>query len=578
MRRILLAFLTLIALMIAVDAPTATAEEIRVHLLMNLEPDTPVQTSRWLIHPRLVPLWRQALARPESELKRRAAEAIVTASKVDPDAMKVAIPDLLNVVTADDVHPAARLMAAHALIVLDSRDSAKALMDASQKRGMDLRQMIEPALARWNYEPMRAVWRKRIASINTPRRDLVLAIEGLAEQSDTEAVEPLVALAIKIENPADVRIAAARAAGRIATEGLEKHSEQLLARGRNSVLERLCAGALVARRRSAAATQILQAQGRDPEPTVAAQALRSLFAMDPDLVLPLVESALVNPDANVRQVGIETYLALPNGDRIKSLSLRLNDPHPGLRGKVREGLFVLSKDKTLDPTIRDSTLAILAGNDWRGQEQGGLLLAALHEERAEPRLLELLDSPRPEVMITAAWSLKTLALPTTTKPVLEYARAQSDAPGQKIKHRDQQMSHLFELLGRAKSREAVDLMERYVPEGSPYGPAARAAAVWGLGLIQEGNVNELLSKQLMERVLDTMAPTPEDFDVRRASVLTLGRLRAKPQVAGLKELVGDAIEPEIMELTIRWSILQITGETLAISPPLDVEQSGWFLE
>ena len=322
-----------------------------------------------------------------------------------------------------------------------------------------------------------------------------------------------------------------------------------------------------------------QALGTDPEPAVAGEAFRSLFRHNPDLVLPLAESGLKSPDANIRRVGIETYVELPTEERLRTLSLRLNDPHPELRGLVRESFYALSEDFSLEPAIRQSSIAILNGDDWRGQEQAALLLAALDEESIAGRLIELLDSPRPEVMVAAAWSLKTIAVPATAETILTFAQHRTDAVMPPVTHTiDDQLAHLFELFGILKYVEAVPLLKVYIPHAEKYGTNSRASAIWALGVILEGQTNESLAEQLMERVMDTAGIPPELFEVRRTSVLTLGRIEAQAQLPVLKLLIGDQVDSELMDLTLRWTILRLSGEELPIVPPTPINRTGWFLE
>lgn len=572
--------LTFMATMLTVFSPQANsfAEEIRIYFLLQREPPKQPTQIPWLLNPELLPLWKSAMARPESELKRQVADSIAVAHRLGHDGMKAAIPELTALIQEEKIHPATRQAAANALIVLDSRGSAAALMAASQNGNKDLRQLVEPALARWNVEAMRPIWRQRIASINSPRRDLILAIDGLGEQRDATALDALLTLAMTAENPSDVRLSAARAAGRIADQGLEERSAQLVARSTNGIVERLCGAALIARHRSDQAVTLLQNLGADVEPAVAGDALRSLFTFDPKLVLPLAEGAFQNADANVRRVAIQTYVTLPTPDRLQTLSLRLNDPHPELRGLVREAFYALSKDATLDPVVRQSSITILEGKDWRGQEQAAMLLAALDEKSVVPRLLELLDSPRPEVEVSSAWAIKTLNISALTAPILTYVQQRTEKDTAYSPSTDHQVAHLFEFLGRQKMVEAMPLMETYVPKRGKYGEFSRATAVWSLGLIQEGTANDALAAKLMERVLDIAGMPPEFLEVRRASALTLGRLRAKAQLAAMRQLVGDTIDNEIIELSIGWSIQQISGEQMPMAPFVALGRTGWFLE
>jgi len=562
------------------SGPEIRADEIVVDRLIDYEPDEKPQPNRWNFDPTLVPLWRKALARPESELKRMSSEALIQAHGFGYESVMTAIPELQAVVLEDQVHPAARYSAARALIVFNHRESARILFDASQQHGKDLRQLVEPALAGWNFEEIRPVWRDRIASTSTPRRDLILAIHGLGIERDSSAVEGLLKLAMPGDVPADVRLAAARSAGLVVHEGNEPLAEQLRARKGASIVDCLCAVSLISQHQSDRAVQIELEMAADTEPTIAATALRSLFAHDPKLVLDVADSAMQNNDANVRRVGIASYLKLPSPERIARVSRQLNDPHPELRVTVRNALFTMAKNGELKTEIIASTIAILTGDDWRGQEQAALVLGALDQKQICGRLFELIESKRPEVMVAAAWSLRKLALPESAAPVQSYAeRITKDAATTTMpKHTDRQMAHLFELLGILKTRQAIPLMETYIPKSLTFGIDSRAAAIWSLGVIQEGEVNKALADKLLERVMDVAGIPPEFDDVRRVSVLSLGRLRAEQQVLELKKIVAGGVGNFPVDLTIRWTIWKTTGEKLPIPVPPTLERTGWFLE
>jgi HEAT repeat protein len=492
--------------------------------------------------------------------------------------MQEMVPDIVKVLRDEKVHPAARQAAAHALIGLDSRGSAAALFEASQKGDKDLRAVVEPALAQWKFEPIRPVWRLRIASNRTPRRDLILAINGLGVQRDSESLDALLGLAMNGEQAADIRLSTARAAGKIADSGLEPKAEQLIRRTPATTLDKLCAGALIASHGSEHSISLRQILGKDPEPSVASESLTSLFAIDPQHVIPLIEGSLLSADSNIRRVGIETVLRLPSEERVRLLGPLLSDPHPKLRGMVRDGFRDLAQDKAFDALVRQLSVTALHGDDWRGQEQAALVVGALDEESAAPRLIELLKSPRPEVNITVAWSLAMLGIPETSQPVFDFIVQRTESKDPVTIQSDNQLAHLFDLLGVLKMADAVPVMEKYIPKASGYGVNSRASAIWALGVIQEGRENEPLAKRLIERVLDTMSSPPEMYQVRRASVLTLGRLRAKSQVATLKVVIGLQVDSNPLELSMRLAIHQITGEWLPIGAPQNIERTGWFLE
>lgn len=207
-----------------------------------------------------------------------------------------------------------------------------------------------------------------------------------------------------------------------------------------------------------------------------------------------------------------------------------------------------------------------------------MLLGALDEESAAPRLLGLLDATRSEVSVASAWALKSLAVPETAAPVRDYVQRQTTSEELVTPSRDHQLAHLMELLGTLKYAAAIPLLEIYIPKTDRYGVNSRSCAIWALGVIQEGQPNERLAKKLMERYADTNSLPPEVFEVRRAAVLTLGRLRAKPELAVLKRLLGEAVDQELMELSIRWALQQNSDDGPPVVGPIHLERRGWFLE
>jgi len=563
-------------LVLALPATARAEEPIRPRYLMDREPAEQVVPGKWVLPETLLPMWKRALERPDSELRRQIAHAIAEAARRDQDVRSL-IPVLRTVVAAQESHAVARHAAAATLIQLDDRESAELLIKTAAQDGKDLRLLVEPALARWNVQAIVPEWRARLSDSTTPRRELLLAITGLGTVRDPASFEVLLNRAQTAGAPADVRLAAARAAGDIRREGLEAPARDLLTRKTQRVLEHLCATALIAHHRSDEAIALHQQLGRDTEPTVAAASLRSLFAADPGLVLPLAEESLRNLDVNVRRVAVDCYVALPTPERMQTLSLRLNDRVPALRSHVRESFRRLSREPSLDATIRAASRTILDGDDWRGQEQAALLLAALDQKDCSGRLVELLESPRPEAFVAAAWALKTLAVPETAAPVLTFLKKRTN-PAAITTRTDAQDAHLMELLGILKYQPARPLMVAYIPKNAPYAGDARAGAVWALGHLHEGDPDEPLSDQLMARLMDFASSPPELFQVRRAAALALGRMKAQKHLPGIKTLLGPTAENDLMELTLRQTVHQISGELVPLRPDPLFVLTGWVLE
>lgn len=601
--RLLLILLTGIA--IGLNSPVMAEDRapIQPDFLMQREPAVEESRVQMYLNPRVLPLWKSAFAHSESELHRQAASAVARAHERKLLGMEQFRPDLLKVLKDDQEHPAARYAAAQALIILETRDSAADLFEASRKYGQDFRRLIEPALGRWEFLPIRDVWAQRLKSAQTSRSDLNLAFDGVRVTQMSSALPDLLLIASDSQRPLDLRLNAARSAAALAPEGLEHAAQQLLARSHAQRIDRLVAASLLSLHRSPEAVKLQQALAIDTEPAVAAEALRALYQGAPASVLPVAEQALASRAAEVRRVGIQTYLQLVSVERLRTLAGHLNDPHPDLRVIVREGFYTHSQNPQFEPAIRESVIATLAGDDWRGQEQACLLLAALDRKEVAPRLVELLHSDRDEVMIASAWALRKLAVPETAPAMVTRLRELSEPVSNQHWGVSHQIAHLSEAIAVLKYRPALDVLRIYIPKNLQYHEIARAGAIYAIGVLFEdaakavpaepapgdGGLDKAdkladaalasqLANQLMERVREASGMPPEFPEVRRASAIAIGRMGDQSHVPGFKEMLGSEVSADPVELAMRWSIHRITGELLPIVEVKPQEATGWFLE
>jgi HEAT repeat protein len=381
-----------------------------------------------------------------------------------------------------------------------------------------------------------------------------------------------------------VRLEAAKAAGRVQDSGLESDARRLLAGGPAiPLVNRLCAARLVARHGGTDAQNLLAELAIDQEPAVAVMALRRLIDIDPHLVLPLAERSMQSADAKVRQCGADAYVLVPDPQRVAVLVRLLDDPHPAVRGSVRDSLYELARRPELDEPVRQAATGMLAGDRWRGLEQAALLLAALDHKPAAARLVELLEFNRPEVGIAAAWGLKKLALPETlpamfdkTRRSTEIRKSSPPPPGL-----DDQTAHLFEAFGRLKYIPADPLLQEYIPKDYKMGVLSRSSAIWSLGLLHGGIPDEALAKQLMERIADDLSGPgnpPEMDQVKYMSAASIVRMKAESQVPDLRKRITPEISPNRMGMTMRWAVMQLTGEHIPEPSPRRIGKTGWFLE
>jgi HEAT repeat protein len=559
---------------------SAAAGDITADFVMERDPrmDLPVRGTAF---PRdCKPLWFEALARPEADFQRQAAEAIARAHTLGMPGLLEAKPKLAAIVTAEGTNRAARFAAAHALIVLEARDTAPALQTAAE-REPELRQLIEPALAQWGFAPMVEVWRTRLSADDVRLGDLLLAIEGVGTAGDDRSVPALLKIVAETRRNESARLAAARAAVRIKSSGFEPAAESLATSGSATILDRYCAVALLARHEGEAAENLLVRLAQDSEPAVAAEAAARLNSLRPELAVPLAEAFLRSPDPKLRVQGIASFVLKPTAERVSAIAPFLDDPHPLVRRRACAGLAEMAGAAELSEPVRQETAKILGADDWRGQEQGALLLGTLEHQPAAPRLLELLESPRGEVAIASAWGLRRLALPETAPAIFDWAAQQTALRkiGRGGAGADRQAGHLFEALGLLKYAPAEPLLRGHIAHRG-FGEFSRGAAIWALGLLHEGQPDQSLINSIVKRMVespDDQVPEPDRIFFMCAA--TLVRIKAESAIPPLRELLDRVGRSSGLPVAVatRWMIRELTGEVLP-GPDPRVHLENWFLE
>jgi hypothetical protein len=291
---------------------------------------------------------------------------------------------------------------------------------------------------------------------------------------------------------------------------------------------------------------------RDDEPVGVAVALRRLSELDPALVLTLAESAITNPNAHVRERAVSAYLVLLMIGRVRSLSHLLNDPHPDVRKQVCNGLLAPTEQSELIGPIRAAATEILAGDQWQGQEQAALLLSALAHQSELNRLVELLESPRGEVMTASAWARRKLAMLESIPALIDKVRRQTDQWRRQTSPAiDAQVAHLFVACGLVMAADVAPLMFDDTPKRQLLGEQSRSAAIWTLGRLFEGRPNDKLGVALEERVTDIDVKAPESQRVKYTSAVALARMKCVNQARRPQAYWGDRTPPSRFGLAMR---------------------------
>lgn len=567
-------------------AAGADSLEIAIDSAMQHDPEFRFSGERSVFVEGLADLWIECLARPETDLKREAAETIARAHKRGLTGLDAAVAPLAARLEDKQESPSVRLAAARALVVLEAREKAGLLAETAADDGLQMSLAVEPALARWNYAPARQRWLARLRDGASPAALRKLAIAGLGTTRTAAALAPLKSIVLDPAEAIDLRLAAARAVAEIGDAEIEQSARKLLSGRAPDIGERLLAATLISRSSGTPIEALLLELGADREPAVAAVAWRRLVDIDPELTAPLMAKAAASLDANLRRLSVEAMFMRPTAERVATMAPLLNDPHPQVRVYVRQSLYSIALDdraplREVVITEAAKVLAAPSTAHWRGHEQAAMLLAALDHKQVAGRLVELLDAPRPEAFIAASWALRKLAVPETYPKMLDKAEretAKSLAAGDTEPEVDFQLTQIFETFGLENYAPAEKLMRTYIPKTRVLGDSARCAAVWSLGRLHAGAVDQDLSAQLADRLADDNPLNPESLYVRAMAAVSLGRMKDESQIPVLRKYQAKSGPNNEVGYACAWSIHQMTGEPLPVNVDVAKHESGWFME
>lgn len=529
----------------------------------------------------LIDRWLQALTRPEREMKRKAALAIVQAVDKQVPGLEATIEPLCAILREPDTDRIVRLSVAQTLAALDARKAAPVLIEVADPRDLEMAEIVEPALTRWGDRGLCDRWMERLNGEVGLLRFHVLAIRGLASLQQKDAVPRLLELATDPYSPPEVRLEAADGLGVIESSGLLDTARKLCDDGTFAgVVDRLVAARMVAGHRGEEAEAFFLELAADPLPSVRAIALGHLFRIDASLILPIIKDTVASQDANVRRWGADALIACPSAASFEVLVPMLNDSDPEIRRYVCDRLATLAETPEFEKVIVEQARNVLNADGWRGQEQAILLLVTLEDTTIVERLIELLDMSRQEVNVTAAWGLSELAVPSTSGPVHEVLQKKTESWLAGAPQNDgvgDQLALLAQLLGVLRYAPADPVLRKYIRKGTALDAMSRSAAIWALGKIHAGESDEKLASLLEKRVLDAFGMMPEDPAVCRMSAITLGRIKADSAVESLRSALDQSGLQSGLGYACAWAIWRLAGEEI---PPLKTEiyiDQDWFL-
>jgi HEAT repeat protein len=512
----------------------------------------------------------------DPELQTEAANSLARIARGDHGDISGSIDGLEKLLTSENRN--VRRAAAMALIEGKATSASPSLLELSQTGNDRLRQLIDPALAAWSFAPAGEVWQARLTDINTSGTSLALAARGIEALKFTAATD---AVRLLVSNPNasfQSRQAAARTLCSIAPAAAREVAAKLEA---GTMRERLLAIRLLSSK-DAGSPEKLLALCEDTENAIAALAWTQLQELKPELLRSQVENGHAHADAGVRMAAIQVMSNFPDAKHCGLLQTLTGDVHIGVRNQAREVLVAYAKAKTelRDLVVSNATLAVQSNDTWQQTEQALHIAAALKEAKFTKLSVPLLTADRAEVYVTAAWLMHLFPDPLVMKQVTtiaeqRYPRAKEPIAGGDISN---QLAHLFLSAGYLEHKPMQTLCEKQLNKGSIAGIKARAAAVWALGMMNRGEAESPLVRQLIGRLNDRSTDPPELPVVRRMAIMSIARMGAKSEIDQIRRAYKIDPPQTLIPEAARWA-LQELGETdiPPAKPPRDVTNpvGGW---
>ena len=456
---------------------------------------------------------------------------------------------------------------------------APQILDFTKSASDSERVILEAALTKWKTAEAQPLWRERVVNDRESATSVSLACRGLVALGDSESSPALLKLAG--DSTADYlkRMSAASAVASLAPADSVALAKTLANRAE---AERLIAVALL-ENQDVAGLQLAVQLAQDSQAAVASAAWQLVFRQKLDLLQPLLAAGRVHREAYVRMTAARVMRALPDAERTSWLHQMLSDEHLLVRNVARGMLYEVAGEQ---PALKEQMISLCAGSlqpasqDWQGIEQSLVLLGQLRASTFSAQAVALLNYPRNEVMVSAAWLIHLFPDVSVRTGVLEAAL---DAekwlydPAERAREHGMKQAFLFEYLGIMRVKEIEETLAKQFNKGVPGVLERRVASMWALGLLYENNPDPALAARLHDRIQDRNSPNPERFPVRRACLLALGMMRSTASQPIVQESFEIDDVSERLRGAARW-VHPLVG--LALPPaiaPIEQPMGGWRL-
>jgi hypothetical protein len=524
---------------------------------------------RWELEPALGASWHNTYGTPAivlqperlksdvQEVRLSEAQSIVRhARSPQLKGAAEALPVLLELLKTPAENRALRLTLAAAAIQLSTVENAALLWERLSPDAAT-RPLIERALVDWQSPLALELWRKRLLEGQTPQSDLLLALEGIGASGSQQDRTALESVLRDDRTSIPCKFVAVRALARVSPTDLEQLAQQILASDIDH--HELLAASLLTHHTSNKAREILAGILNSDNISAHAVAYAAIAENFPTAARELAADMLQRPDNTIRATAVEVLNRFNDGASLRLQAANIADSNIHIRNTVRQNLL----DKATIPELRivvDEVIThFLTSEGFQEVEQTILLVVDLRETNRCPQLMALLQHPRIEVSMTAAWGLQELAdTPEVAAGIFSFAQqiTQRLATSHVVTFPEiLRQAFLLEALGRMEYKPAVDMLKIYVPKnGHKMGDVARASAIWALGKILRNSQDAQLAKQLALRMLDPSDMDPEDELVKFTSALALGWIGAPASRAELESVIS--LPPVPLALARDWSLQQ----------------------
>ncbi len=562
--------------------PSLLSLDPALAVLLHPQPREPELTRvepQRLLDPRMQELWRAGLGQEDAETRRIAARALGAAAGAEADWLASFFPKLAEL-AANDPSPIVRLAAAEALITLDARPQAPAVLALNDTDAPAMILLTDPALARWNVTQAKERWQARAADATRPASVRCSAIASLQTIGSTGDADLFSTLALRQDHAA-VRLAAARA---------------LVAMGQPVVfLEPLPTGNITDALVSVTLSSLLPVPRQRPllislaqheDVGVARAAMSQLLRIDPGAVLALPQRLPADP--GVQAIRVQALASDPTPPSVLAAVESLNQPEPIVTAAARTSLTQLATHADLLPALHKA-LRELAVSEQPAtvKAQAWIMLAITGDASSLPALAALLDAPELVLRQAAILGLTTLGGATAGDALLARATAVESrlrepgatgllqvtpGPFPPPPTMEDELGWLLQAMARLNHTPASPLMLRVLGSRPVFGPGLRAVAAWSLGHLSGDAQAEAVRRVLVDRLKDD-GLDPEDEHVRAYAAVALGlRQWADRQEDLAKLTTQDSTLPEL-SAAARWSLTH-RGQARLIPPSVRIDRRG----